>query len=123
MQSIPPHPNPFIFFYFPQTSELSEWQRRVSALKNKCDELDDSLAKVQKDYMKSQEQCSKLQRDLRENVAQKEDQVLNQEALTQLHTFLALFFNSLYFIGGTYSHLGKTLFKCAARIDILARFE
>lgn len=56
-----------------QTSELSEWQRRVSALKNKCDELDDSLAKVQKDYMKSQEQCSKLQRDLRENVAQKED--------------------------------------------------
>ncbi|XP_011296501.1 liprin-alpha-1 isoform X1 [Musca domestica] len=57
-----------------QTSELSEWQRRVSALKNKCDELDDSLAKVQKDYMKSQEQCSKLQRDLRENVAQKEDQ-------------------------------------------------
>lgn len=88
MQSIPPHPHPhthapppFSFFYFPQTSELSEWQRRVSALKNKCDELDDSLAKVQKDYMKSQEQCSKLQRDLRENVAQKEDQVLNQEAL------------------------------------------
>ncbi|XP_013119006.1 liprin-alpha-1 isoform X2 [Stomoxys calcitrans] len=57
-----------------QTSELSEWQRRVSALKNKCDEIDDSLAKVTKDYMKSQEQCSKLQRDLRENVAQKEDQ-------------------------------------------------
>ncbi|XP_075149286.1 PTPRF interacting protein alpha isoform X2 [Haematobia irritans] len=57
-----------------QTSELSEWQRRVSALKNKCDEIDESLAKVTKDYMKSQEQCSKLQRDLRENVAQKEDQ-------------------------------------------------
>lgn len=61
-----------------QTSELSEWQRRVSALKNKCDELDENLAKVQKDYMKSQEQCSKLQRDLRENVAQKEDQVWKQ---------------------------------------------
>lgn len=37
--------------------------------------MDENLAKVQKDYIKSQEQCSKLQRDLRENVAQKEDQV------------------------------------------------
>jgi hypothetical protein len=37
-------------------------------------ELDDNLSKGQKDFSKSQETCVKLQRDLRENVAQKEDQ-------------------------------------------------
>uniref|UniRef100_A0A1A9ZVU7 SAM domain-containing protein n=1 Tax=Glossina pallidipes TaxID=7398 RepID=A0A1A9ZVU7_GLOPL len=57
-----------------QTSELSQWQRRVSDLNSKINELEENLSKVQKDYCKSQEQCSKLQRDLRENVAQKEDQ-------------------------------------------------
>lgn len=58
-----------------QTSELSQWQRRVSDLNNKISEIEDNLSKVQKDLVKSQEQCLKLQRDLRENVAQKEDQV------------------------------------------------
>lgn len=33
------------------------------------------MSRVQKDHCKAQDQCSKLQRDLRENVAQKEDQV------------------------------------------------
>lgn len=58
-----------------QTSELSQWQRRVSDLNNKISECEENLSKVQKDFIKSQEQCLKLQRDLRESVAQKEDQV------------------------------------------------
>lgn len=58
-----------------QTSELSQWQRRVSDLNNKISEIEENLSKVQKDFVKSQEQCLKLQRDLRESVAQKEDQV------------------------------------------------
>ncbi|XP_068140564.1 liprin-alpha-1 isoform X1 [Drosophila tropicalis] len=57
-----------------QTSELSQWQRRVSDLNNKINELEENMSRVQKDHCKAQDQCSKLQRDLRENVAQKEDQ-------------------------------------------------
>ncbi len=43
-------------------------------MNNKINELEDNLSKIQKDYSKSQDTCIKLQRDLRENVAQKEDQ-------------------------------------------------
>lgn len=57
-----------------QTAELSQWQRRVSDLNNKISDLEDNLNKTQKEFTKSQETCVKLQRDLRENVAQKEDQ-------------------------------------------------
>lgn len=62
-------------YYFVQTAELSQWQRRVSDLNNKISELEDNLSKTQKEFIKAQEQCAKFQRDLRENVAQKEDQV------------------------------------------------
>jgi chromosome segregation ATPase len=64
-----------------QTAELSQWQRRVSDLNNKINEQEDNLSKTQKDYSKSQDMCLKLQRDLRENVAQKEDQ---EERITTL---------------------------------------
>lgn len=37
-------------------------------------ELEETLSKAQKDLLKTQETNVKLQRDLRENVAQKEDQ-------------------------------------------------
>ncbi|XP_065094972.1 liprin-alpha-1-like isoform X2 [Ochlerotatus camptorhynchus] len=57
-----------------QTAELSQWQRRVSDLNNKISDLEENLGKTQKEFTKSQETCVKLQRDLRENVAQKEDQ-------------------------------------------------
>ncbi|XP_032307717.1 liprin-alpha-1 isoform X2 [Drosophila ananassae] len=57
-----------------QTAELSQWQRRVSDLNNKISELEENMSRVQKDHCKAQDTCSKLQRDLRENVAQKEDQ-------------------------------------------------
>ncbi|CRK93020.1 CLUMA_CG006502, isoform A [Clunio marinus] len=64
-----------------QTAELSQWQRRVSDLNNKINELEENISKVQKDYSKSQDMNMKLQRDLRENVAQKEDQ---EERITTL---------------------------------------
>lgn len=57
-----------------QTAELSQWQRRVSDLNNKINELEDNLSKHQKEFGKATDNCMKLQRDLRENVAQKEDQ-------------------------------------------------
>lgn len=37
-------------------------------------ELEETLSKTQKDFLKAQDANVKLQRDLRENVAQKEDQ-------------------------------------------------
>lgn len=40
----------------------------------RVNELEENLAKAQKELLKAQESNLKLQRDLRENVAQKEDQ-------------------------------------------------
>ncbi|XP_033366452.1 liprin-alpha-1 isoform X11 [Bombus vosnesenskii] len=57
-----------------QSSELSTWQRRVAELSGRVAELEETLSKTQKDLLKTQETNVKLQRDLRENVAQKEDQ-------------------------------------------------
>lgn len=57
-----------------QTAELSQWQRRVSDLSGKISELEETMSKNSKDFGKAQEHCVKLTRDLRENVAQKEDQ-------------------------------------------------
>lgn len=41
---------------------------------SRVNELEENLAKAQKELLKAQESNLKLQRDLRENVAQKEDQ-------------------------------------------------
>ncbi|XP_063909101.1 liprin-alpha-1 isoform X3 [Zophobas morio] len=57
-----------------QTGEISNWQRRVAEMQNRVGELEENLAKAQKELLKAQDANSKLQRDLRENVAQKEDQ-------------------------------------------------
>ncbi|XP_025074083.1 LOW QUALITY PROTEIN: liprin-alpha-1-like [Pogonomyrmex barbatus] len=57
-----------------QSSELSTWQRRVAELSGRVAELEETLSKTQKDLLKAQEAGIKLQRDLRENAAQKEDQ-------------------------------------------------
>ncbi|XP_066597833.1 liprin-alpha-1 isoform X3 [Prorops nasuta] len=57
-----------------QSSELSTWQRRVAELSGRVAELEETLSKAQKDLLKTQDTNVKLQRDLRENVAQKEDQ-------------------------------------------------
>ena len=58
-----------------QSAELTTWQRRVAELTSRVSELEELLSKSQKEVHKVQETNSKLQRDLRENVAQKEDQV------------------------------------------------
>ncbi|XP_043674143.1 liprin-alpha-1 isoform X9 [Vespula pensylvanica] len=57
-----------------QSTELSTWQRRVAELSGRVAELEETLCKSQKDLIKTQENNVKLQRDLRENAAQKEDQ-------------------------------------------------
>ncbi|KAF5290731.1 hypothetical protein FQA39_LY14650 [Lamprigera yunnana] len=57
-----------------QTGELSTWQRRVAEMTNRLGEFEENLAKAQKELLKAQESNLKLQRDLQENVAQKEDQ-------------------------------------------------
>lgn len=62
-------------FFILQSTELSTWQRRVSEMTSRVSELEENLSKAQKEMIKAQETNSKLQRDLRENVAQKEDQV------------------------------------------------
>lgn len=64
-----------------QTAELSQWQRRVSDLNSRINENEDNMSKIQKEYSKLQDLNLKLQRDLRENVAQKEDQ---EERITTL---------------------------------------
>lgn len=64
-----------------QTAELSQWQRRVSDLNMKINEQEDNISKIQKEFSKAQDMNMKLQRDLRENVAQKEDQ---EERITTL---------------------------------------
>ncbi|CAH0558725.1 unnamed protein product [Brassicogethes aeneus] len=57
-----------------QTGEISTWQRRCADMQNRVGELEETLSKAQKELLKAQDGYSKLQRDLRENVAQKEDQ-------------------------------------------------
>ncbi|XP_011049615.1 PREDICTED: liprin-alpha-1 isoform X19 [Acromyrmex echinatior] len=57
-----------------KSSELNTWQRRVAELSGRVAELEETLSKTQKDLLKAQEASLKLQRDLRENAAQKEDQ-------------------------------------------------
>ncbi|XP_046415432.1 liprin-alpha-1 isoform X7 [Neodiprion virginianus] len=64
-----------------KSNELSTWQRRVAEMSGRVAELEETLSKAQKDLLKSQESNVKLQRDLRENVAQKEDQ---EERITTL---------------------------------------
>ncbi|XP_011497106.1 PREDICTED: liprin-alpha-1 isoform X2 [Ceratosolen solmsi marchali] len=61
--------------------EINTWQCRVAELTSRVTELEEILSKSQKDFLKSQDTNVKLQRDLRENLAQKEDQ---EERITTL---------------------------------------
>jgi hypothetical protein len=60
--------------------------------------LEEALAKTQKELLKAQEANAKLQRDLRENVAQKEDQV-------RLLDFLLLFISLCSILQNMFSAL------------------
>ncbi|KAK2182025.1 hypothetical protein NP493_371g02019 [Ridgeia piscesae] len=57
-----------------QNSELTLARSKVNDLGVKVKELEEALASSQKDVVRLQEQNVKLQRDIRESVAQKEDQ-------------------------------------------------
>ncbi|XP_066966847.1 liprin-alpha-1-like isoform X2 [Macrobrachium rosenbergii] len=57
-----------------QTAELNAARERVRELQNRLQELEENLTLTQKELVKAQEINSRLQRDLKENVAQKEDQ-------------------------------------------------
>ncbi len=58
-----------------QGSELSGVQRRSSELSSRIAELEETLSRTQRELARAQENNAKLQRDLRENQAQKVDQV------------------------------------------------
>lgn len=57
-----------------QAADLGIARSKISELSSKISEIEDSLQVSQKELMKSQEQNARLQRDLKENNAQKEDQ-------------------------------------------------
>ncbi|BES93596.1 SAM domain (Sterile alpha motif) [Nesidiocoris tenuis] len=57
-----------------QNAEIRQWERKVGELTGRVAELEDSISKAQREISRQQDTNSKLQRDLRENVAQKEDQ-------------------------------------------------
>nr|XP_045613898.1 liprin-alpha-1-like isoform X4 [Procambarus clarkii] len=57
-----------------QTAELNAARERVRDLQNRLQEMEEDLQVTQKELVKAQEINARLQRDLKENVAQKEDQ-------------------------------------------------
>ncbi|XP_069162783.1 liprin-alpha-1 isoform X8 [Procambarus clarkii] len=58
----------------PLTAELNAARERVRDLQNRLQEMEEDLQVTQKELVKAQEINARLQRDLKENVAQKEDQ-------------------------------------------------
>ncbi|KAM3854057.1 liprin-alpha-1 isoform 5-T5 [Vipera latastei] len=64
-----------------QTQEQSQMKERITALSNRVAELEEDLDTARKDLIKSEEMNTKLQRDVREAMAQKEDM---EERITTL---------------------------------------
>ena len=64
-----------LYRYLIQNSELNVWHKRVAELTSRLAEVEENLARTQKELLKAQDTNSRLQRDLTENVAEKEDQV------------------------------------------------
>jgi uncharacterized protein YlxW (UPF0749 family) len=77
-------------FFFFKVSELNSAQRRSNELASRISELEEALNRTQRDFARAQEANSKLQRDLRENVAQKVDQVCSKDKIYAL--FRKIFF-------------------------------
>jgi len=68
---------------------LNAAQRKVSELSGRVSELDEALNRTQRELGRAQENNAKLQRDLRENAAQKVDQVrCNFRSSSYMFTFL-----------------------------------
>lgn len=59
------------------------WHKRVGELTSRLAEVEENLAKTQKELLKAQDSNSRLQRDLTENIAQKEDQVNSKRSFCQ----------------------------------------
>ncbi|XP_060621331.2 liprin-alpha-1 isoform X3 [Anolis sagrei] len=64
-----------------QTKEQAQMKERITALSNRVAELEEDLDTARKDLIKSEEMNTKLQRDVREAMAQKEDM---EERITTL---------------------------------------
>ncbi|XP_062973452.1 liprin-alpha-1 isoform X4 [Elgaria multicarinata webbii] len=64
-----------------QTKEQTQMKERITALSNRVAELEEDLDTARKDLIKSEEMNTKLQRDVREAMAQKEDM---EERITTL---------------------------------------
>ncbi|KAM4617559.1 liprin-alpha-1 isoform 3-T3 [Discoglossus pictus] len=64
-----------------QTKEQSQMKERLAVLSNRVTELEEDLDTARKDLIKSEEMNTKLQRDVREAMAQKEDM---EERITTL---------------------------------------
>nr|XP_018899528.1 PREDICTED: liprin-alpha-2 isoform X2 [Bemisia tabaci] len=71
---IPDHQNDHQNTVEKQSSEASTWQRKISELSSRISELKEGLSKAQEELISTQEANANLQRDLRENLAQKKDQ-------------------------------------------------
>lgn len=64
-----------------QSKELLQMKERVVSLSNRVSELEEDLDTARKDLIKSEDMNTRLQRDLRESIAQKEDM---EERITTL---------------------------------------
>ncbi|XP_061466681.1 liprin-alpha-1 isoform X3 [Rhineura floridana] len=64
-----------------QTKEQAQMKERITALSNRVAELEEDLDTARKDLIKSEEMNTKLQRDVKEAMAQKEDM---EERITTL---------------------------------------
>ncbi|XP_054587976.2 liprin-alpha-1 isoform X1 [Nothobranchius furzeri] len=64
-----------------QTADLGQMKERVAAMVSRISELEEDLDTARKDLIKSEDMNTRLQRDLRESMAQKEDM---EERITTL---------------------------------------
>lgn len=75
--------------------EAGAWQRRAAELTGRVAELEEGLHKSRQEAVKATDAANKLQRDLRENVAQKEDQ---EERIATLEKRYLQVYYSFFFI-------------------------
>ncbi|XP_067347362.1 liprin-alpha-1 isoform X10 [Channa argus] len=64
-----------------QTADLGQMKERIAAMASRVSELEEDLDTARKDLIKSEDMNTRLQRDLRESMAQKEDM---EERITTL---------------------------------------
>ena len=80
-----------------QAVEAGAWQRRAAELTGRVAELEEALHKSRQESVKASDAANKLQRDLRENVAQKEDQEERIATLEKRYLQVSIFFFFVFF--------------------------